>query len=508
MKAKYCILVGVMFFSSLMYGQQYKRNYNWTIGTNPVVKFSFSFGLAIDTVDNAGVNNPPFCILSTASASISDTLGLLQFFTNGYIIYDSGGFAMQNGLYVNCPYGNVLADYYGLNSLFDQTSIILPKKGNTYYVFNTGMSDSFANNYLNQVNGAYWDVLSYSIVDMDSNAGKGKVVQKNVVLTDSQKYANTAMHAVKHNNGKDWWLVKADCYNNRYQEFLIKEDTILGPFYQTATDSLSNAFCIGGLNQIYFNEQGTQMASGIYGTLKSGIFYDFNRVDIYDFNRCDGTLTFKKYYEVPYDTSTYINDDYKQGICFSPNSKLLYMGNNYSMYQIDLEDTNTYNALLIHGPDTSNLSYFPLYSMMALAPDGKMYIGNSNGTRKYMSYIDSPDIKGLGCNFVPQGVWQPYTNLMSPPNMPNYGLGPDTSVICWPLASSHLTLTSKEFEVYPNPASTVINIKTESKEKRELYNSLGQLLFSTDKNEINVSRYYRGIYYIKIENTVKKIIIE
>jgi hypothetical protein len=54
--------------------------------------------------------------------------------------------------------------------IFDQTSIILPKKDNTYYVFSTGMSDSVANNYINHVYSEF-DVLNYSVVDMDSNAG-------------------------------------------------------------------------------------------------------------------------------------------------------------------------------------------------------------------------------------------------------------------------------------------------------------------------------------------------
>lgn len=508
MKAKICFLIFWMTLSSVLYSQQYKRNYNWTVGSDPVVKFNFSNGIVIDTVDNTGINNPPFCILSTESASISDTSGILQFFTNGYVIYDSGGFVMQNGLYVNCPYGQVLADYYGGKSLFEQTSIILPKKGNTYYVFSTGMSDSVANNYVNHTYTEF-DVLNYSVVDMDSNAGKGKVVQKNIVLADKQHYHWTPLSAIKHHNGKDWWLVKADCSNNRFQEFLVKEDTIMGPYYQNITTT--GDFCTA-VSQLYFSEDGAQMACSQYGNIYAiggNNFYYYNRVEIYDFDRCDGTITYKKNYIVPYDTSSYTNDDFKRGICFSPNGKLLYMSTNYSVFQIDLEDTNTSNALYIHGPDTSNLSYFPLYGMMGIAPDGKIYIGNHNGIRSSMSYIDSPNVKGLGCNFMSQGVIQPFNNnLRNPPNMPNYGLGPDVGVVCWPLSSTHVTEIDKTFEVYPNPANTVIYIKTENAGKKELYNSVGQLLLSTYMNEINVSRYSEGIYYIKVGNEVQKIIIE
>jgi hypothetical protein len=408
---------------------------------------------------------------------------------------------MDNGLYTNCPYGNVLANYYGA-SVFDQTSIIIPKKGNQYYVFSTGMSDSVANNYLNHVYTEF-DVLNYSVVDMDSNNGKGKVIQKNVVLADKQHYWNTALHAVKHANGKDWWLVKADCNFNRYQEFLVKEDTILGPFYQNA--SVIGDWCVS-YSEIYFNHNGTKLASSMYGKLINGL-YNRNRVDIYDFNRCDGKLTFERYYVVPYDTSSFPNNDFKNGICFSPNDSLMYMSNLYSIYQIDLYDTNTYNATFIHGPDTS-IAAFPWYAGLAAAPDGKIYIGNDNGTRKYMSYIDKPNVKGLGCNFMPQGLWQPYTNLRKPPNMPNYGLGADTSKTCWPLSTNQLSIQHQALEVYPNPSSSVFYFKNKQGKKKELFTMLGELLFTTTKDEIDVSRYSKGVYYLRCEHAVRKVVVE
>jgi len=491
-----------MFVSTIIYCQEVKRNNTWTIGSDPVVKFDFNNGLHIDTVTNAGILNPPYCILSSGASSISDTNGNLQFFMNGYVVYDSGGFAMNNGLYVNCPYGQVLANYYGGKSLYDQTSIILPKKGNTFYVFSTGMSDSAANNAINHI-WTEFDVLNYSVVDMDSNAGKGKVVQKNVVVADKQHYFNCAMHAVKHSNGKDWWLVKADCNNNRYQEFLVKEDTIMGPYYQNITNI--GDWCVS-YSELYFSNDGSKLASSIYGKFEGGL-NSRNRVDIYDFDRCNGYITYKKYYMTPYDTSSYPNSDFKNGICFSPNDSLLYMCNLYTIYQIDLFDSNTYNATFIHGPDTS-ISQFPWYEHLSVAPNGKMYIGNSNGTRKYMSYIGSPNVKGLGCGFVPQGVWQPYTNLKNPPNMPNYGLGADTSVICWPLQSENVKEKEKDWVVYPNPAYQNIYISNARGKRKTLFNLSGQIISTTTKDEIDVSKYAKGLYFIQIENAVKKIIIE
>ncbi len=493
-------LSGIAFLINITcFAQEMKRGNNWIIGLDPSIIFDFNSPFSVDTLLQSN--------FTICNSCISDKNGIFQFFSTGHYILSHDGTYMLNGDHVNDPYGTVLDNYYGGVSLFDQTSIILPKKGNTYYVFSTGMSDSVANNYLNHILTEF-DVLNYSVVDMDSNGGWGKVVKKNVVLSDHQHYYYTPLTAVKHSNSKDWWLVKADCNNNRYQEFLVKEDTIMGPYYQNITTF--GDFCTGS-SQMYFSEDGTKLASTIYGNINgtsSNPFYYYNRVELYDFDRCSGEITYKQHYIVPYDTSTYVNRDFKKGICFSPDGKLLYMSTNYSIFQIDLEDTNTNNALYIHGPDTSDLAHFPLYGTMGIAPNGKIYVGNYTGTRKYMSYLDSPNVKGLGCSFVPHGVWQSYTNLMSPPNMPNYGLAADTSVICWPLLIENEKEKENEWVVYPNPACNKVIIKNAYGKEKVLCNALGQILYTTKKDEIDVSGLAKGLHFIRCDNITKRILVE
>ena len=97
---------------------------------------------------------------------------------------------------------------------------------------------------------------------------------------------------------------------------------------------------------------------------------------------------------------------------------------------------------------------------------------------------------------------------MSPPNMPNYGLGADT-VLCWPLGSSDIRDERLEnLEVYPNPGSTIFYIKNLQGKKKELYNTVGTKLFSTFKDEIEINKYAKGIYIIRCEGMSKKVIIE
>lgn len=504
--------------------QPQNRNNNWNVGYDPVVRFNFNIGLVIDTIQNSHYLVVPSCGISSSAACISDTNGVSLLFTNGFIIYDKEGFGIDGGIYINCPKGEDLANYYGASSVFPQTSLILPKKDNKYYVFSTAMSDSVANNYLNHIKTEF-DILNYSIVDMDGNGGLGKVTEKNTIVLDHQHYANCALSAVKHGNGKDWWLVKADCENNRYQIFQVTEDTIMGPYYQYTSDTSVYCHFEG---QIYFSDDGTKMVSSVYGgkyydsiscthlpnntkyTVASGITYIPNRVDIYDFDRCNGTLHYKNNYVVPYDTLNYPSFDDKSGISLSPDGKLLYMCNIYSVYQIDLEDTNKINGIFISGPDTT-LAEFPTYGTMACGPNGKLYIGNWNGTRHYMSYIDSPNVRGLGCHFVPQGLWQPYTNLLSPPNMPNYGLGKaPVGGNCWPDDISE-TKIADDIKIYPNPTNSILYIEyaqTDKKRRIKIYDAVGQLIISTTQTVIDMSRLSKGVYFVIVGDVVKKIVKE
>jgi hypothetical protein len=44
--------------------------------------------------------------------------------------------------------------------------------------------------------------------------------------------------------------------------------------------------------------------------------------------------------------------------------------------------------------------------------------------------------------------------------------------------------------------------------RKELYNSIGQLVLSTKENEIDVHNLSRGIYYLKVGNVSRKVVVE
>jgi hypothetical protein len=89
--------------------------------------------------------------------------------------------------------------------------------------------------------------------------------------------------------------------------------------------------------------------------------------------------------------------------------------------------------------------------------------------------------------------------------MPDFNLGGKT---CFPLS---LPNPPKEgvFEVFPNPSSTIFEVRGSIKgNKKELYNSVGQLILSTKENEIDVRNLSKGVYFLRVGSLSKKVIVE
>ena len=71
-----------------------------------------------------------------------------------------------------------------------------------------------------------------------------------------------------------------------------------------------------------------------------------------------------------------------------------------------------------------------------------------------------------------------------------------------------MKVESEDLTVYPNPAKGILYVKTKNREVRELYNGVGQMLYRTYDNELDVSALSSGVYYVRCGNKVKKVLIE
>lgn len=478
-------------------------------GTNNKPITGQLFPTPLNVLDYVYVNNAHSCISDS-------TTGNLLFFCNSVIMYDTSGHIMDNGdslqpynIYMHncCPAsGQIIA----------QGSLILPKgSNNQYYVFTPTITDSmYTYWYTNPfADGRFpYNFLQYHVVDMNFNGGLGKVVQKNIRILENVELSKTGMMACRHANGYDWWLLKQAANTNAVYSFLVTKDTVILDTVQTFPAPVFGYYDLAG--QSCFNSDGSKYAFATGGYLSDGA-----HLFIADFDRCYGLLSNVKEIKIPYDSTLTILDSLWQsydslitGISFSPNDSFLYVSRRYNIYQYELEEPDSILAMfhVKQGPDTT-FQQFADYGQLQLGIDGRIYIGKKGGIGNSNSVIDFPNLKGNACGFcrkcLRMDTTQWYTQSLA--NMPDFNMPEKTP--CWPLSipqSDNVSMT--QLDVHPNPANTVLYIETSEKGKIkiELYNSIGQLLHSTYKNEIELSGYSHGLYYIKAGNSVKKVIIE
>ncbi|MBK8329202.1 MAG: T9SS type A sorting domain-containing protein [Bacteroidetes bacterium] len=453
----------------------------------------------------------PFYHADGHSNICDSATGKLLFSTTGMLIHDTTGAIMDNGDHlVDNEYYNY---YFYPSSGYTQSSIVLPKgNGGQYYVFIPTLSDSAFDFYLtnNGAGGAVpFDRLQYNVVDMNLNGGLGKVIVKNKMLLQGVAIHKTLMQACRHSNGVDWWLLKQGEYDtNRIYRFLVKADTIEGPFIQEFAEPKYPSYDLTG--QYAFSKDGTKFAS-VQGK------GEMNKLFMADFDRCTGELNNPKVINIPIDSTTYPVldtaghlDSINAGVCFSPNGQFIYISKRTNIYQYEYQQPDSVLAWhrVQHGADTT-LQKFQYYAHLTKGLDDRIYIGNFGGQHRQMSVIDKPDVKGSGCQFCRKcfRLDNVYTGFNGPPNMPDYTLGASGQV-CWPLQSVSVREESEAWEIYPNPASTIFYIKNAQGKKKALYNMIGTKLFSTYKDEIDIKKYAKGIYFIRCEGMSKKVIIE
>lgn len=326
--------------------------------------------------EGAGLNfntNPPSIedgSLSTdeGSASISNSNGVLQFYTDGSTIYNNTGAIMDNGT-------GLLGD-----SSSSQSAIIVPKPldPNIYFVFTVG----------NQQNGGGGNGVAYSIIDMSLNGGLGRVTSKNTFLNGSNN-AREKITSVRGTDCNTFWVITSD--SNNFYSYLIDKDSVQNTAI-TSTHNYTNNL----RGYLKISPDGETLVNAIqdYGTY------------IFDFDAKTGIIT----------NGGFINSiSNGYGVEFSRNGKKLYIStgshsqfsgsvrNNpsyasitqFSLESRDIADINT-SAELIY---ETNSGY---RGALQLASNGKIYYARSRQT--FLGVINSPEKEAIDVDFIENGV--------------------------------------------------------------------------------------------------------
>ncbi|MBK7691066.1 MAG: T9SS type A sorting domain-containing protein [Bacteroidetes bacterium] len=443
----------------------------------------------------------PFRTFLRSRSNICDSTGSMILLSDGGNIYDRDGGLIENGdtLTPTSWYN----EYFGISPAI-QSSVFLPMVNRKYYFVTPTMNDTqfYYSKNIHPWKEPFNEIL-YNVIDMNANGGNGKVTKRMVPILENKEMTKTCMQACRHSNGKDWWLFKQggdSTIGNVLYKFLFTQDSVYNMGMQIIPFPFSGYFDLWG--QMAFSPDGKKWASTVCNNSDGEVY-------IADFDRCTGVLSnFEKKNIWPNPTGFPLPnlqaDSINAGLCFSPNGKMLYVSRYSHIVQLNLQNNSQYK---VTGMDTT-YNYFMGYIVLQLGPDNKIYIGHKDGFSRQMNTIDNPDVPGAGCNFCKKCLQSVYKNevLYSPPNMPNYELGADLP--CWPLGIDAVKRNEEDFVVYPNPASTILYIKTDLNKVRELYNSVGQLIMSTEGNELNVAGLSQGVYCLKCSNKIRKVIIE
>ncbi|GEM_PF-4507213 len=340
-------LLFALLFSSLTFAQG--RGDWWFFGQNAGIHFPNSA--------NPVANVQGMLSTDEGCSSMSDENGKLLFYTNGIDVFDRDHIPMLNGLGLNGSWTST------------QSALILPFPNDPlkFYIFTT------------------FSQLSYSVVDISLNAGKGEVLsnEKNVLIATN---VTEKLTAVLNASGDGYWVLAHEQDN---QNFLAFEVTDAG---------ISSSPVVSSLGVVHGNPYiGTMRVSPNRKKLAVVNGYNIPRtVELFNFDPATGVVSGGV--ELGFwDSHT------PYGAEFSPNSELLYIseegipGGIYQ-YDINLATESAVNASEVRLAE----NIFVAGGALQLGPDDKIY--HSRFGASYLGTIHSPNTRGSSCDYIEQAV--------------------------------------------------------------------------------------------------------
>jgi hypothetical protein len=258
--------------------------------------------------------------------------------------------------------------------------IPLPGKKNKYYLFTLCPKNAEPLAPL---------VLYRHTVDF-SQSPNGVVTEKNILVSENSLAEK--MSAVRHQNGKDWWLLLHGYGNATFYPFIITENSI----------TLHQPQDVGKAHKGFHARQGEMVFSPDGKHL--GLVTRNGIAELFSFDRCTGYISKKLYLGVPQPETgvTKITGEMYYGCSFSPNGKLFYYSTGHKLYQVPVDAKENQltiakkviweDTLLLRNPITQH----------ELAPDNKIYIARYGSS--YLAVIKEPDQSGKLCRFDSKGL--------------------------------------------------------------------------------------------------------
>jgi gliding motility-associated-like protein len=337
------------------YGQH--ENNLWLFSPNEII--DFSTGEPVVKEDHKLLISP-----AEASFTLSDSLGNVIFHTDSETIINRNYEIMPNGSDI----GGDRSSWQGILCVHN------PAEPNIYHLFITFSS------------------LHHLVIDLNADNGKGDVISRNEIWPTSKEHITGYPHPC----GGVWIITHDSGLNNHFLSFLFRDGLIYPPVISE----------IGTQNDTFPN-WGGQIRLSNSGEILS-FTSSFNLLEFFSFDKYDGAITKRLTYSPI--TQNFNGTRYYTGD-FSINDNFFYTLETSefrdSIYYYQLDISNLENGIIeqqligeieIFDPD---LKYFT--GRINKGPNGKIYCFHHPS--HIVSSIESPDNKGLTCNFIPESIY-------------------------------------------------------------------------------------------------------
>ncbi len=431
-----------------------------------------------------------------AQGTLSDENGNLLMVSNGCWIADATGDSMLNG-------GGLLQNSYSINWCdattgipFPHTSIFLPHTIDSNLVYLMHQSGTSSSN--SKSNGLY-----YTLINKTLNGGLGGVVagQKNQLVFAMG--LNPGMAVCRHANGRDWWILTMKDSSDIVYVTSLTPSGFSPPVGQSLGFLPAPIYLLGQMN---FSPDGRKFGYSYYTGIWGAVDY-YTRIA--DFNRCTGLFS----------NSIQLNftdPNPGLGLCFSPDSKKLYVSSTRKIVQFNIDTSNIAASLDTVAINDGYFSpYPPLQSdfwIMTLAANGKIYISSGSSVID-LHYINYPDSNGVACDVQQHAVHLPCYSARGNVYHPNYYLGCDTTLGCPCLITTVLNEFNRhdyKVKLSPNPGKygfEILYLLPQNKNGMlSIFDMQGRLIHQqilppwSTMQSIPASSWASGIYQVKIES--------
>jgi uncharacterized protein (TIGR02145 family) len=369
---KHLYLFGLLIFLPFFGFSQGEFN-NWYFGEHAGITFNSGSPVALTDCSTVFENNYATC-------TVSDSLGNLLFYSDGFRVFNRNHTIMPNG-HDLCGPGD-----FASQIVFSVQSI---QNKNLFFLFTIDIY--YSNNYPHP-NG-----LRYSIIDMQLDGGLGDIPsgQKNIPISTAQDACQTVTGTRHHNNRYAWVVTRKYLNTSYYASYLVNNTGL------DTTAVLSNSLISINVTQPYglpsyvsqsikISPDGNKLITAYVGVSPYG-----GLMEVCNFNSQTGQIT--PLFLIP---TTMEND--AGFLEFSRNSKYIYacekrQSNLAQIVQFDA--TKTDSLSFIQSKDTIATVWYG--SGLQLGPDGKIYCAHEWA---YLNVINNPSVQGLGCNYQEDAV--------------------------------------------------------------------------------------------------------